>query len=81
MPDLLYAEDLVLCGESEEGLRVIVRQFAEVCSRRRGMKVKAGKRKAFGGQAYNLKGIKGKLSIFLLFPKICFSITVALFLA
>ena len=28
-------------------------------------------------RAYNLKGIKGKFSVFLLFLKLCFSITVA----
>ena len=42
LPGLLYADDLVLCGESEEDLRGMVGQFAEVC-RRRGMKVSAGK--------------------------------------
>ena len=31
---LLYADDLVLCGESEEDLRVIVGRFAELCRRR-----------------------------------------------
>ena len=31
---LLYADDLVLCGESEEDLRAMVRRFAEVCRRR-----------------------------------------------
>ena len=41
---LLYADDLVLCGELEEDLRVMVRRFAEVC-RRRGLKVNAGKSK------------------------------------
>ena len=41
MPGLLYADDLVLCGESEEELRVMVGRFAEVC--RRGLKVNAGK--------------------------------------
>ena len=40
----MYADDLVLCGESEEDLRVIVGQFAEVC-RSRGLKVNAGKSK------------------------------------
>ena len=40
----MYADDLVLCGESEEDLRVIVGQFAEVC-RNRGLKVNAGKSK------------------------------------
>ena len=39
---LLYADDLVLCGESEEDLRVMVGPFVEVCSRR-GLKVNAGK--------------------------------------
>ena len=38
---LLYADDLVLCGESEEELRAIVRHFIEVC--RRGLKVNAGR--------------------------------------
>ena len=38
---LLYADDLVQCGESEEDLRVMVGQFAEVC-RRRGLKVNEG---------------------------------------
>ena len=40
----MYADDLVLCGESEEDLRVIGEWFVEVC-RRRGLKVNAGKRK------------------------------------
>ena len=40
----LYADDLVLCGESEEELRVMVGRFAKVC-RRRGLKVNAGKSK------------------------------------
>ena len=44
MPDLLYADDLVLCGESEEDLRVMVGWFADVC-RRRGMNVNAAKSK------------------------------------
>ena len=44
MPGLLYADDLVLYGESEEDLRMMVGQFAEVC-RRRGLKVNAGKGK------------------------------------
>ena len=39
---LLYLDDLVLCGESEEDLRAMVRRFAEVC-RRRGLKVNASK--------------------------------------
>ena len=39
---LLYADDLVLCGESGEDLRAVVGWFAEVCWRR-GLKVNAGK--------------------------------------
>ena len=39
---LLYADDLVLYGESEQDLRAMVGRFAEVC-RRRGLKVNAGK--------------------------------------
>ena len=41
---LLYADDLVLGVESEENLRVMVGQFAELCRRRR-LKVNAGKSK------------------------------------
>ena len=44
MPGLLYADDLVLCGESEEDLKVMVGRFADVC-RRRGLKANAGKSK------------------------------------
>ena len=44
MPGLLYADDLVLCVESKEDLRVIVRRFFKVC-RRRDLKVNAGKSK------------------------------------
>ena len=44
LPGLLYADDLVLCGESEKNLRVMVGQFAKVC-RRRGLKVNAGNSK------------------------------------
>ena len=43
MPGFLYADDLVLCGESEEDLTEMVGCF-EVC-RRRGLKVNAGKNK------------------------------------
>ena len=41
---LLYADDFLLCSESKEDLRVIVRRFVEVC-RRRGLKDNAGKSK------------------------------------
>ena len=44
LPGFLYADDLVLCDESEEDLRVMVRWFTEVC-RRRGLKVNADKSK------------------------------------
>ena len=44
LPGLLYADDLVLCDELKEDLRVMVVQFAEVC-RRRGLKVNASKSK------------------------------------
>ena len=40
LPSILYVNDLVLCGESEEDLRVMVGQFAEAC-KRRGLQVKA----------------------------------------
>ena len=43
LPGLLYADDLVLYGESEEDMRVVAGWFAEVC--RRGLKVNAGNRK------------------------------------
>ena len=33
LPGLLYADDLILCGESEEDLRVMVGQFTQVCRR------------------------------------------------
>ena len=38
---LLYANDLVLCGEYEVDLKAMVGRFAEVC-RRRGLKINAG---------------------------------------
>ena len=41
LPGLLYADDLVLCGESEEELRAMVGQF--IVYRRRGLKANAGK--------------------------------------
>ena len=44
LPGFLYADDLVLCGELEEELRVIVGLFIEVC-RKRGLKVNVGKSK------------------------------------
>ena len=35
LPGLLYANDLVLCGELEKNLRVMVGRFAEVCKKER----------------------------------------------
>ena len=43
LPGLLYADDLVLCSDSEEDLKMMVGWFAEVCRRR--MKINAGKSK------------------------------------
>ena len=40
----MYADDLVLCGKSEENLRTLVRRFAELC-KRRGLKVNPRKSK------------------------------------
>ena len=44
LPSLFYAEDLILCGESEEDVKVMVGWFAEVF-RRKGLKINAGKSK------------------------------------
>ena len=44
LPVILYADDLVLCDESEKDLRALVGRFAEVC-KRRGLKCNAGKSK------------------------------------
>ena len=44
LPGLLYADDLVLCGELKVDLRVMVGQFVEMF-RRRGMKLNTGKSK------------------------------------
>ena len=44
LPGLLYADDLVLCGEMEEDLRMMMGWFVEVC-RRRGLTANAGKSK------------------------------------
>ena len=44
----LFADDLVLCGESEEDLRTILRYIIKVC-RRRGLKVNARKSKVMVG--------------------------------
>ena len=44
---LLYARDLVLCGESKEDLKATVGRFIEVCSS--SLKVNEGKNKVGGG--------------------------------
>src|SRR5678816_3342672 len=44
VPNLLYADDLVLCGESEESLRGLVERFGRVC-KRKGLKVNIDKSK------------------------------------
>ena len=44
LPALLYADDLVLCDESEEVLRAIVGPFIGVC-KRRSLKVNVAKSK------------------------------------
>ena len=51
LPGIFYANDLVLCSESEEDLMAIVGHFIEVF-RRRGLKVSAGKSKVMllGGE-------------------------------
>ena len=42
LPGLLYEDDLIFCGESEEDLRAMVKRFVEMC-RRKGLKFNAGK--------------------------------------
>ena len=42
MPGLLYADDLLLCGKSEEDPRAMLGQLAELC-RKRILKVNACK--------------------------------------
>ena len=42
LPGLLYADNLVLCSESDEDLKAIVGRFVEAY-RRRGLKVSVGK--------------------------------------
>ena len=56
----MYADDLVLCGESEEDLRAMVGRFAEVY-RIRGLKVNAANSKVMvlGGE----EGLECKVSV------------------
>ena len=51
LSSFLYADDLVLCGESEEDLRAMVGRFVEMF-RRRGLKVNRDKSKVMvlGGE-------------------------------
>ena len=51
LPGVLYWDDLALCAESEEDLRVLKGSFVEVC-KRRGLKVTVDKSKvtALGGE-------------------------------
>ena len=44
LPCLLYADDLVLCGESEESLKKLIEDFGRVC-KSRGLKVNVEKSK------------------------------------
>ena len=57
---LFYSDDLVLCGESEENLKVMMGRFVELC-RRRGLKVTADKSKvmALGGE----EGLKCEIRV------------------
>ena len=43
LPDHLYADDLVLCDQLKEDLKVIVERFVKVC--RRDLKINADKSK------------------------------------
>ena len=42
LPIILYVDDLVLCGESEEDPKMMIGRFVKVC-RRRGLKVNGDK--------------------------------------
>ena len=59
LPCLLYADELVLCSESEEDLREMEGHFFEVC--KRSMKVNTGKSKmmVLGGE----EGLESKVCI------------------
>ena len=59
MLGLLYADDVVLCGESGENLKVMVGLVVEVC-RRRGLKVNTDKIKVMalgegGGRDWSVR--------------------------
>ena len=58
MAGLLYADDLVLCGEPEEYLRAMVGRFVEIC-RRRCLNVGTSKVMALNGE----KGLEYKFYV------------------
>ena len=60
LPGLLYADDMVLCGETEEYLRAILRSFVDVC-RRRGLKV--NERKSKGIVLKGEEGLECEVSV------------------
>ena len=62
LPGLLYANDLVLCGESEKEWRAMVGQIAESC-RSRGLKQNTGKGKTKAIVLNGEKGLECKLHI------------------
>ena len=73
LPDLLYADDLFLCGETEEDQRAIMRRSAKVC-RRRGLKVKASKSKMMilnGGEGLECESLGHVLEFDYIF-RVCF---------
>ena len=49
LPGLSYADDLVLCGESEQDLKGVAESLVEVCIRRR-LKIIADNSKVRGGR-------------------------------
>ena len=61
METFLYADNLVLCSESEKGLRVVIGSFIVVC-KRKGVRTNADKRKGMvlgGGEGSLCKVIVG----------------------
>ena len=58
LPGLLYADDLVMCGVSEEDLRAMVGRFVEV-SRRKSLKANCDK--SIGMLLNGEKGLKFEL--------------------
>ena len=58
LPGLLYADDLVIGGESKEDLKEMVERFVEV-RRRRGLKVNGNKSKVMMlvGEEWNVRSV------------------------